>query len=358
MFAIMCMCLCLFPCYCELKFPVGSITYLYAFFFYPSVCLEFNIRDKIVRMTTDSGSNFLKAFRVYGVDDENNNAEPLGAEPDESGEEDGEEIMMEAVEAGPLLEHDDGLEYQLPKHHRCACHLMNLVATVDVKAANEDRVYMKLSRSSFAKCQALWNKSSRSTPATEIIEEHCKLQLLRPCETRWNSLFYAVERIVRIVKEQGEAAIAAVFSALKIPTFSPAEIAFLTEYAKTMSPVAKAVDVLQGEVNVQMGWLVPTITLLKSKLQSLHTTSKYCGPLVDALQAGLERRFGEMLADPELIAAAILVPKFRTRWTTDEGILKCGLDYIKTHLKEQSSAAQSGDSLSSAEEEDFFSTIK
>lgn len=36
--------------------------------------------------TTDSGSNFLKAFRVYGVDDENNNAEPLGAEPDESGE--------------------------------------------------------------------------------------------------------------------------------------------------------------------------------------------------------------------------------------------------------------------------------
>ncbi|KAL7388566.1 hypothetical protein ABVT39_016262 [Epinephelus coioides] len=179
---------------------------------------EFNIRDKIVRTTTDSGSNFLKAFRVYGVDDENNNAEPLGAEPDESGEQDGEEIMMEAVEAGPLLEQDDGLEYQLPKQHRCACHLMNLVATVDVKAANEDRVYMKLSRSTFAKCQVLWNKSGRSTPATEIIEEHCKLQLLRPCETRWNSFFYAVERIVRIVKEQGEAAIAAVFSALKIPT--------------------------------------------------------------------------------------------------------------------------------------------
>ncbi len=35
-----------------------------------------------------------------------------------------------------------------------------------------------------------------------------------------------------------------------------------------------------------------------------------------------------------------------------------GLDYIKTHLKEQSSAAQSGDTLSSAEEEDIFSTIK
>ena len=35
--------------------------------------------------------------------------------------------------------------------------------------------------------------------------------------TRWNSLFYAIEWIVRIIKEQGEAAIAVVSSALKIP---------------------------------------------------------------------------------------------------------------------------------------------
>lgn len=133
-------------------------------------------------------------------------------------------------------------------------------------------------------------------------------------------------------------------------------MAFLTEYAESMSPVAMAVDVLQGEANVQLGGLVPTITLLKSKLQNLHTTVKYCGPLVDALLAGLERGFGEMLAEPELIAAAVLVPKFRKRWTTDEDILKRGLDYIKPHLKEQS-AVQSGDNSSSSEE-DFFSTMK
>ena len=48
--------------------------------------------------------------------------------------------------------------------------------------------------------------------------------------------------------------------------FTPVELAFLAEYAKTMSPVAKALDVLKGETSVQMGWLVPTITLLGSKL--------------------------------------------------------------------------------------------
>ena len=35
--------------------------------------------------------------------------------------------MVVSVEADPLLEKDDGLKYQLPNHHRCACHLLNLV---------------------------------------------------------------------------------------------------------------------------------------------------------------------------------------------------------------------------------------
>lgn len=102
------------------------------------------------------------------------------------------------------------------------------------------------------------------------------------------------------------------------------DLAFLAEYAKTMSPVAKALDVLQGETSVQMGWLVPTITLLTTKLQQLSVTSKYSEPLIAALLSGLEKRFRDMLADPELIAAAILVPKFKTCWTSDEHIIKLG----------------------------------
>lgn len=85
------------------------------------------------------------------------------------------------------------------------------------------------------------------------------------------------------------------------------------------------VDVLQGEASVQMGWLVPILTVLKTKLQHLRLSSNFCGPLVDALQAGLERRFRQMLADPELIAAAILVPKFRMYLTSDNDILKLGV---------------------------------
>ena len=91
-----------------------------------------------------------------------------------------------------------------------------------------------------------------------------------------------------------------------------------------MSPVAKALDVLQGEMIVQMGWLVPTRTLLKAKLQHLRIPSKFCGSMIDALLTGLEKRFGQILTDPELIVTAILVPKLKTCWTSDECILKLG----------------------------------
>lgn len=91
-----------------------------------------------------------------------------------------------------------------------------------------------------------------------------------------------------------------------------------------MSPIAKALNILQAETDVQMGWLLPTLTLLISKLDRVRTTSRYCKPLVDALQAGLQKRFGNMLVEPEFIAAAILVPKFKTSWTLDENIIKLG----------------------------------
>ncbi|KAJ8366484.1 hypothetical protein AAFF_G00353520 [Aldrovandia affinis] len=89
-----------------------------------------------------------------------------------------------------------------------------------------------------------------------------------------------------------------------------------------MSPVAKAIDILQAETNIQMGWLLPTLTQLKTKLDRIKPSLKFSKPLVDAIQLGLKNRFSEILEDPELIAAAILLPKFKTSWTKDEAILK------------------------------------
>ncbi|KAL7833687.1 hypothetical protein AOLI_G00286470 [Acnodon oligacanthus] len=162
-------------------------------------------------------------------------------------DEDVEGVQVDFVEVTAVLDEDDGLQFRLPKHHRRACHL-NLVSTVDAAKACSSDPYKNLSRSTFSKGHALWNMCGRSTAATEIIEDMCKVQLIRPNATR----------------------------------LSPVEIAFLEKYTRTMSPVAKALNILQAEIDVQMGWLLPTLTLLISKLGRIRITSRYCKPLVDA----------------------------------------------------------------------------
>jgi len=105
---------------------------------------------------------------------------------------------------------------------------------------------------------------------------------------------------------------------------SPAEVAFLREYSITMKPLMKASNILQSESSVYMGWLLPVIHQLLSKLNRLETSSKTCTPLIRALQNGLHKRFGEMMENPELAAAAVLLPKFKTSWTDKADVIEAG----------------------------------
>ncbi|KAK0153174.1 Zinc finger BED domain-containing protein 1 [Merluccius polli] len=201
------------------------------------------LTDIHAETTTDNGSNFVKAFRVFGQQDENNNEELVA------------EGTIEEEEVGEDCDASDGEEevewmwkpfWRKMMGFSISCR--NII--VDVDRANKTEAYKKLSRSAFSKCQALWNKASRSPQNAELIEEHCKLHLVQPNSTRWNSSFVAVERVVRIIRDQGEGSVRTVCAALNVPMYSPADIVFFGEYVTTMSPVAKSLNILQGEVNV------------------------------------------------------------------------------------------------------------
>ena len=85
--------------------------------------------------------------------------------------------------------------YFLPPHQRCAVHTLNLIAVTDAEEACNDVSYKKIYRSTMAKCASLWNKTSRSSQAADIVQEKCKMHLIVPNGTRWNSFFYAVSRV-------------------------------------------------------------------------------------------------------------------------------------------------------------------
>ncbi|KAJ8358396.1 hypothetical protein AAFF_G00010350 [Aldrovandia affinis] len=144
--------------------------------------------------------------------------------------------------------------------------------------------------------------------------------------------------------------------ALYISRLNPAEIAFLSEYCTVMKPLVRALNILQSETNTHMGWLLPTIYQLEVKLKRMATANKVkvCLPLVQAIQQGIQKRFGEMMQDPELIATSILLPKFKTSWTDNPDIIQRGLDYIKAHLHTMAEEEAEPQRVSS-DDDDFFS---
>lgn len=154
-------------------------------------------------------------------------------------------------------------------------------------------------------------KTGWSTLANEVVENECKLQLIHPNQTRWNSIYLAVERITRIIQEKGEDAIRNV-RRIKSENAEPAEMSFLNEYCKVMTPLVSALNILQPETNTHMRWLLPVIFLLKTKLQRREASCQMCLPLIRAIQNGLQKLFGEMMEEPQLLAAVILLPKFKT----------------------------------------------
>ena len=118
-----------------------------------TVHADYGIRTKVVKTTTDSGSNFVKAFSVFATDDTSEMSE--AAECVQDG------VTFEDVDG--LLESDDITEYQLPSHHRCACHSLNLVSTTDAQKAEDSAPgYKRVSRAAFAKCRSLWSKTGHS----------------------------------------------------------------------------------------------------------------------------------------------------------------------------------------------------
>ena len=158
------------------------------------------MNGKISATVTDNGSNFVKAFGTFAIQ------EPVSNEVNSlEGDDDEIELEDDVIFANlhdlimPNQDGDDDLtqvEYELPSHRRCAAHTLNLVASTDVEKHLSCSLSKSVYQSSFAKYTALWNKTRRSTVAADVIQEKLKRKLLVPSPTRWNSYYDAVTRIV------------------------------------------------------------------------------------------------------------------------------------------------------------------
>jgi len=162
----------------------------------------------------------------------------------------------------------------------------------------------------FAKLSALWNKQNRSTSAAEKIKEAISNLLPTPGDTRWNSVYDAVAKVYDLLlTPEQETKFDKLLDELEIKRLQPVHKTFVAEYVDVMRPVCCALDVLQGQQVVGLGYLLPTISVVKHQLSSITgrstNTLTVCKPLITALQTGNDKWFGPMFADVNAQLAAV-----------------------------------------------------
>ncbi|KAK3918518.1 Myosin-binding protein C, cardiac-type [Frankliniella fusca] len=223
---------------------------------------------------------------------------------------------------------DWDLDLVLPPHQRCAAHILNLLGSADAKAAlDRNAAYKKIHDQTDEKLRTCWRRQNQSTLVAEAIQAGLGVKLQIPGETRWNSEYDAKAQIVKILDGvNGEEKFGRTLEAAGLPKLTSTEAKYLKEFVWVMEPVAIALDILQKDRNMYMGYLLPTIQSLETQLRIRREREgrplKYCDILFRTLLEAVRqpRRFQTYLCDIELQVAACLLPRFKLDWISDEGV--------------------------------------
>lgn len=261
------------------------------------ICDIYGITKKVIATTTDNAANFIKAFKEYGI-------------PIEWHFIDDEFDPVDEVE---YIEMETGLSL----HVKCAAHTLSLIGVKDSAHALTNTKYFNQYSSTFRKLNQIWNCANKPK-SSEKIKNILGKSIHRPVATRWNSIYDCVMKILQIDSSK----LTMLMEALDIPAFSVNDLTFLHEYVQVLKPIARALDYLQAECYFAL--LMPMIHNTKQDLLQLKDKNlKYVEPLLEAILAGIEKRFDYLFnfdderSRPALVATCSH-PYFKTRWLIGE----------------------------------------
>lgn len=315
---------------------------------------EFGLQDKVVATTTDNAAN-CTAFMHSGVLESNT--------PTEGGASVGEadpEVL--ALAGRPTSVHDQLHKFEddnieLPRHFRCCAHTVNLLVTEDLEKASGSNhgVWLPFKTAS-AKAQSLWNLQNKSCVVASSIKSLVGRTLKTFCGTRWNSYYDSVKTLMEVLNDPAKlTAINGLLSNNKQGTFEEKDKQILSEYLRVMEPVAVCLDTLQTETNTYMGAMLPTLEIMRIKLEKLKTDRElqHAEPLVDALLGegvtghGFQSRFSHLFQDSDALMATALHPHYTLSvlrqfapdqvTTIRDRIIREVTALLKTEVEEQTS---------------------
>lgn len=328
--------------------------------------------SKITHVVTDGGSAFCKAFRVFGrrTDESlmNYDEEAINFEENEEVNlrttymhDQGEfyysnELHLNTINVDNLIVNEyeskvlsdelneesyieDEVEVneefseriELPPQHRCVSHLLNLISDDFEKELTGASKTVLIS--SISKLHALWVLIGRSGAAKRISVEMLGCTLQTPCVTRWNSKFDAIKSSLKVKLKINPLILrlkTELTSAQKnLNTLTSNDFNVIEEYLKITSPVACALDKLQGEINGSQGFIIPTLMSMKHRISAVTCRQT---EFKRAMLKAIDKRFGNMLRiaeeNRELILATTSLPRFKESSFESEESQRIAMEFL------------------------------
>ncbi|XP_043097798.1 E3 SUMO-protein ligase ZBED1 isoform X2 [Puntigrus tetrazona] len=299
---------------------------------------SYNIESKVQATVTDNGNNFVKAFKEFSSEDDQ--------EVEQSRFEDLGSILCDGEMGGDFF-----LSYFLPPHQRCASQTLNLIASKDLADAVSKGQAGKLHSGAIEKCAAIWHKAQSSTEAADSIESIAKMNFTVPCLNQWSSEYYAINKLMSLSDSQ----LNELSEVLGFPHFTPDETAYLTEYTDVFKPVAFALDLLHGEEKCFLGIVIPTLLTLKRKLEEKAANTRLFSKVIDSTVKAIDSRFKQVFESSDARLATATMPQFRLWWLPEDERESLRAQLITEVLQVDQGTEEAESNGGSVHEDEFFS---
>ncbi|XP_057335994.1 uncharacterized protein LOC130674623 [Microplitis mediator] len=222
---------------------------------------SYGIDKKVLATVTDNGSNFVKAFREFGV---NVGESFFQAVPESSNNQmDGDSDENDHAEIEEFIPNDEfDSTDSLPEQIHCASHTLNLVATTDMlNYIKSCKILHSSYNQMIQRCNLLWKLLS-SPKNSEKLKKVLGQSLQKSVVTRSNSLYQSIFQIFGLkdkILSSGEES--GIDNLLDEDNFR-----FIEEYLHCNQSIADAIDKLQGDKLASYGYLLPTLVTFRNKL--------------------------------------------------------------------------------------------
>lgn len=303
--------------------------------------------SNVTATITDNGSNFVKAFKEFGVD-----SVKIGAEinDDDDDDNDGDDDDQENLFGEPTEIPSNIFNSWLPRHIRCATHTLNLVATTDLlRILKQNIKYFEKHQSVsilliknpealikvsivhvqiMQKCSRLWRRVNKPK-TSEDIRTVLGCQLKYPVATRWNSMYDSLKDVIKSKSKLNE-----LCRMFKEPSFSESDFIYIEDYLMLLKPIAEAIDFLQGSKGMIYGYLLPTLATIRVqyiKISNSHNNeyiSLLSGLVLKAVEARFQNYFDLTQEVNDAIIASVLCPQIKLQWLT---ALNSSFTQVKIH---------------------------